>query len=116
MKENKEDNKFTKAVKWFVSALDNHSTGSSGKKWTAFILVVCVVFCHASWLKHAYATEDYSLLTTVLTIDFAFLSALFGLNITDKKLNGNTSITTKSEVTGTENNASIVLETTTEKK
>ncbi len=101
-----------KQINWLISSFDNHSSGASSKKLTAFALVVCVLLAHISWLKNSHAHNDYSLLTTILTIDFAFISTLFGINIADKKLNGNSSVTTTAEVVKDEN--SIKTETKTD--
>lgn len=101
------EEKIIKLIKWFLSSFDNHSNGSSGKKLTIFSLVVCVVLAHASWLMNSHAHNNYELLPTVLGIDFGFISLLFGINVTDKKLNGNSIITSIEDKTPTTNIAKV---------
>jgi hypothetical protein len=50
-------------------------TGFSSRKLTAFVIVVLVIIIHAKWLM----LGNLSQLEMVLTIDYAFISALFGM-------------------------------------
>ena len=64
-----------------IASLDNKATGFSGKKLTAFALVICVIIAHIKWI----ALADFSQLIAVLTCDYAFISVLFGINEYGKK-------------------------------
>lgn len=78
--------------------------GFSARKLSAFVIIVCILASHFSWLKHAYTKEDYTLLTEVLFIDYGFIAALLGMTtyegITRKKLE------TKTENENNENKVS----------
>lgn len=50
-------------------------TGLSSRKLTAFVIVVLVIIIHVKWLM----SGNLSQLEMVLTIDYAFISALFGM-------------------------------------
>jgi hypothetical protein len=50
-------------------------TGLSSRKLTAFVIVILVIIIHTKWLM----TGNLSQLEMVLTIDYAFISALFGM-------------------------------------
>lgn len=50
-------------------------TGLSSRKLTAFVIVILVTVIHAKWLMMG----NLSQLEMVLTIDYAFISALFGM-------------------------------------
>jgi hypothetical protein len=67
----------------FLLSLDNKQQGYSGKKLTAFALVVCVIAIHIKWIS----LGDFSQLISVLTVDFAFIATLFGINEYGKKQN-----------------------------
>lgn len=64
-----------------LSSLNNKPDGYSGKKLTAFALVVCVLAAHIKWIT----LGDFSQLIPVLTCDYAFISVLFGINEYGKK-------------------------------
>ena len=66
-----------------ISSLDNTNTGFSGKKLTAFSIVACVLVAHIKWIS----LDDFKHLEMVLTIDYAFIATLFGINVVDKKKN-----------------------------
>lgn len=66
-----------------ISSLDNTNTGFSGKKLTAFTIVACVLVAHIKWIS----LDDFEHLEMVLTIDYAFIATLFGINVVDKKKN-----------------------------
>lgn len=52
-----------------------NETGLSSRKLTAFVIVVLVIIIHVKWLMIGNLTQ----LEMVLTIDYAFISALFGM-------------------------------------
>jgi hypothetical protein len=58
-----------------LAGLDTHSQGFSARKMSAFVVVVCVIAAHVKWITLGDLTD----LGTVLTIDYAFISALLGL-------------------------------------
>jgi len=64
-----------------LASLNNKAEGYSGKKLTAFSLVVCVLVAHIKWIT----LGDFSQLIPVLTCDYAFISVLFGINEYGKK-------------------------------
>lgn len=64
-----------------IGSLDNDKVGFSGKKLTAFAVVICVVAAHVKWI----ALADFSQLIPVLTCDYAFVCMLFGINEYGKK-------------------------------
>lgn len=66
-----------------IGSLDNKSEGFSGKKLTAFTIVVCIVAAHIKWIT----LGNFEQLEMVLTIDYAFVATLFGINVVDKKQN-----------------------------
>ncbi len=66
-----------------IGSLDNKSHGFSSKKLTAFIVVACVVAAHIKWIT----LGNFEQLEMVLTIDFSFISVLFGINVVDKRQN-----------------------------
>lgn len=49
--------------------------GLSSRKLTAFVIVILVIIVHVKWLMLGNLTQ----LEMVLTIDYAFISALFGM-------------------------------------
>lgn len=64
--------------KFFSDLLDSFKiseTGLSSRKLTAFVIVVLVIIIHTKWLMMG----NLSQLEMVLTIDYAFISALFGM-------------------------------------
>lgn len=66
-----------------VASLDNKNTGFSGKKLTAFAIVVCVIIAHVKWI----ALGNFDQLEMVLGIDYGFIAVLFGINEYGKKTN-----------------------------
>lgn len=66
-----------------IGSLDNKQDGFSGKKLTAFTVVICVLVAHIKWIT----LESFEQLEMVLTIDYAFVATLFGINVVDKKQN-----------------------------
>ena len=60
----------------FLGSLDNQKNqGFSGRKLTAFALVVVVIAMHIKWM----ALGDLKALENILIIDYSFISALFGM-------------------------------------
>ena len=55
--------------------------GFSGKKSTAFVIVLCCVAAHVKWIMMG----DFTQLEMILTIDYAFIATLFGINEYGKK-------------------------------
>jgi len=68
-----------------LNSLDNKKdNGFSGKKLTILSIMACVIFGHYK----LYNSDNWNqLFVSVLTIDFGTILTLFGLNITDKKIN-----------------------------
>ena len=59
-----------------LGSLDmKRGNGFSGRKLTAFVLVLAVVAIHIKWIIFG----DFSHLEMVLTIDYAFIASLFGM-------------------------------------
>lgn len=64
----------------FLGSFDNESSGFSAKKCTAFILTV--TYCYS----HKFVSHDN--LMSILIVDAGLITALFGINVVDKKTNG----------------------------
>ena len=76
-----------------LSGLDTHSTGFSARKMSAFVVVCCIIVAHVKWI----ALGDFSQLTTVLTIDYAFIGTCLGMTTYESiKKNGNNPTNTPS--------------------
>lgn len=58
-----------------LSGLDTHSTGFSARKMSGFVIIICVIASHIKWLTLGNLAD----LGTVLTIDYAFITACLGL-------------------------------------
>lgn len=58
-----------------IGSFDNEPKGFSSRKLTAFILIFIIVIVHIKWM----ILGDFSQLEMVLTIDYAFIAALFGM-------------------------------------
>jgi len=58
-----------------LNSFKTNLEGFSLRKLTAAILIILVVIVHAKWLM----IGDLSQLEMVLTIDYAFIAALFGM-------------------------------------
>ncbi len=60
----------------FLGSLDNEKNkGFSGRKITAFGLVIVVIAIHIKWIVLA----DLGNIENILIIDYSFISALFGM-------------------------------------
>lgn len=68
-----------KFIKWVGASLDTDTKGMSARKASAFVIIVCVLAAHVAWLRNAFNNNDFSLLTSVLTIDYGFIALLLGL-------------------------------------
>lgn len=66
-------------LKYLQSSFDTHSKGASARKLSAFWVVVLITMLHVWWLRHAYRKEDFSLLMSILTLDFGFVALALGL-------------------------------------
>lgn len=58
-----------------LKSFNNNEEGYSSRKLTAFVIVFLVVIIHIKWL----ALGDFTHLEMVLTIDYSFIAALFGM-------------------------------------
>lgn len=63
-----------------IGGFDSTDKGFSTKKLAAFTVIICIVSAHIKWI----ALGDFNQLELVLTIDYAFVCACFGLNTIQK--------------------------------
>jgi len=56
-------------------SFDGSNDGYSSRKLTAFAIVVMVIIAHIKWISLGNLTQ----LEMVLTIDYGFIAALFGM-------------------------------------
>lgn len=63
-----------------VSSLNSKDEGFSGKKLSAFAVMICIITAHIKWIT----LGDFSQLEMVLTIDFAFIASMFGIGAYSK--------------------------------
>ena len=71
-----------------LGSFNNAPDGASGKKLTALVSTIfCFVTPVLTWTYWAFKHNDFSLLTTVLTIGSSFILLLFGINSYDKLKN-----------------------------
>lgn len=66
-----------------LKSFNNKTEGFASKKLTAFTIISCVVAAHIKWIT----LGNFDQLEMVLTIDFSFVSVLYGINTADKKVN-----------------------------
>lgn len=59
----------------FLNSFKSNKDGFSLRKITSFMLVILVIIVHAKWLMLGNLTQ----LEMVLTIDYTFIAALFGM-------------------------------------
>lgn len=80
-------------IQKLLLTFDNSKEGHSARKWTAFIIVSCVIVGHAIYYKHCFSKEDFSIFAEVLIIDYVACGFFLGLitfqNIIELK-NGST--------------------------
>lgn len=62
-------------LKDLLDSFKTNKGGFSSRKLTAFVIIMLVVATHIKWLT----LGNLSQLEMVLTIDYAFISALFGM-------------------------------------
>lgn len=62
-------------IRGLISSFDNTEKGFSSRKLTGYAIVMCVIAAHIKWM----ALGNLSNLETILTIDFGFISVIFGL-------------------------------------
>lgn len=68
--------KIKEIIDRLLNSLDTaQNNGFSGRKLTAFAIVLCCVAAHVKWIM----LGNFEQLEMVLTIDYAFISALFGM-------------------------------------
>ena len=73
-------NKIAEIYNGLIGSLDNKkNTGFSARKISVLVVMVCVIFIHVSWLKHAFLREDYEYIIEILTIDSLFVLLLLGI-------------------------------------
>jgi hypothetical protein len=72
-----------KVLQNIIESFNNGDKGFSSKKLTAFTVMACIVAAHIKWITMG----NFAQLEMVLTIDFSFVSVLYGINVTDKKMN-----------------------------
>jgi hypothetical protein len=63
-----------------IVGFDNSGNGFSTKKLAAYTVILCIVAAHIKWIMLA----DFNQLIMVLTADYAFICACFGLNTIQK--------------------------------
>ena len=72
--------KITQIYEGIIGSLDNRkNTGFSARKISVLVVMVCIIFIHASWLKHAFLREDYDYIIEILVIDSLFVLLLLGI-------------------------------------
>ncbi len=58
-----------------LKSFNGNTEGYSSRKLTAFVIILCVVATHIKWLTLGNLTQ----MEMVLTIDYGFIAALFGM-------------------------------------
>ena len=58
-----------------MKSFKGNADGFSSRKLTAFIIIILVIVIHIKWIT----LGDLSQLEMVLTIDYSFIAALFGM-------------------------------------
>ena len=72
--------KIAQIYKGVIGSLDNKkNSGFSARKISVLVIMVCIIFIHLSWLKHAFLREDYEYIIEILTIDSLFVLLLLGI-------------------------------------
>jgi type IV secretory pathway VirB2 component (pilin) len=64
-----------KILEDLLNSFKGNKEGFSSRKLTAFVLVIVVIIIHGKWLM----IGNLSQLEMVLTIDYTFIAALFGM-------------------------------------
>ena len=65
-----------------MGSMHNGSEGWSGKKLSAWAIVMCIIYAHYKWVEKGMPE-----FLSVMALDFGFVCTLYGINVTDKKLN-----------------------------
>jgi hypothetical protein len=64
----------------FIGSFDNITKWAfSARKLTAFTIISCIVAGHFVYYKHCLLTEDFSIYTTVLAIDYIASGFFLGI-------------------------------------
>ena len=72
--------KIAQIYKGVIGSLDNKkNSGFSARKISVLVIMVCIIFIHLSWLKHAFLREDYEYIIEILSIDSLFVLLLLGI-------------------------------------
>lgn len=72
--------KIAQIYKGIIGSLDNKkNSGFSARKISVLVIMVCIIFIHLSWLKHAFLREDYEYIIEILSIDSLFVLLLLGI-------------------------------------
>ena len=72
--------KISQIYEGLIGSLDNKKNkGFSARKISVLVIMVCIIFIHASWLKHAFLREDFEYMIEVLVIDSLFVLLLLGI-------------------------------------
>lgn len=71
--------RINKLLEWLKGSFENRKDGASARKLAAFAIIISVLVAHSSWLKYCFMHEDFSLLPTVLGIDYGFIAACLAL-------------------------------------
>ena len=73
-----------KLISDLMASFRNDGSGYSAKKLSAFAIMICICVGHGK----LYASEHWNqLFVSVLTVDLAFICAVFGINVADKSIN-----------------------------
>jgi len=63
-----------------IRSLDNtQNSGYSARKLTALAIIICVIAGHIIYYKHCFTKEDFSIYSTILTIDYLAIAFFLGL-------------------------------------
>lgn len=88
-----------------MKSFNGNTEGYSSRKLTAFVVIICVVATHIKWLT----LGNLSQLEMVLTIDYGFIAALFGMTTySSMKSQVKTSTSTLEEQVVGDNKTTIV--------
>jgi len=64
-----------KIIDNILKSFNGAAEGYSSRKLTAFVIILCVIAIHIKWLTLGNLTQ----MEMVLTIDYGFIAALFGM-------------------------------------
>lgn len=81
--------------KKILSTLDTTTTGGfSARKVSAAIVMLCVFVAHIAWIKRAFMTDNFTLMESILAIDYAFVAACLGMTTYERIKTNNANNTT----------------------